>query len=358
MKPVKPNIYEMRAYSVPQQFDGIKLNQNESSIDVPMEIKEQILLRMKQAQWNRYPENFPRLLTQQIAAYTGFPVEGIMVGNSSNELIQTVIHGCCDSGDHILTVTPTFSVYHQVASVMNIVTHQVPLNTDFSFNLSAITEKLKKSNRVKAVILASPNNPTGTVMELEAIEAIAGKSTALVVIDEAYFEFCGGSAQSLPANYENVVVLRTFSKAFSAAGIRLGYLMAQPRLIKEFNKVKLPFSVGLFQQIAGKVLLENREWLEKHVRTVIHEREHVFTHMEKIPGIEPIPSQANFILFRSTGKPANELYENLYNKGVLVRAFSSLGLKDMLRVSIGTSLENSLFLEKLREILREKEKQP
>jgi histidinol-phosphate aminotransferase len=241
---------------------------------------------------------------------------------------------------------------------MNIVTLQVPLNKDFSFNVTAITGMLKEPNRVKAVILASPNNPTGTVLELEEIETIVGNTTAVVVLDEAYFEFYGGSAQSLLAKYENIVIFRTFSKAFSAAGIRLGYLMAQPQVVKEFNKVKLPFSVGLFQQIAGGVLLENRDWLGKHIRTVIYEREHVFTHMQKIPGIEPIPSQANFILFRSAGQPAGELYRRLYNKGVLVRVFSSPLLKDMLRVSIGTSRENSLFLEKLKEILKEKEKQP
>jgi histidinol-phosphate aminotransferase len=114
----------------------------------------------------------------------------------------------------------------------------------------------------------------------------------------------------------------------------------------------------LFQQIAGQLLLEDRKWLEKHIRSVIQERERMFTSMQEIPGIEPIPSQANFILFQSTRQPANELYRSLYNKGVLVRAFSSPGLRDMLRVSIGTSTENSLFLEKLKESLEEKEKQP
>ena len=351
MSLVKSNILSMPLYSVPQQFAGIKLNQNESPLDLPLELKEQILQRLVEAQWNRYPENSPAAMIPPLSAYTGSPAEGIMIGSSSNELIQTVIYGCCDSKDRVLTVSPTFSVYRQIASVMNIDVLQVPLEKDFSFNTAAIIKNLKETRGIKAVILASPNNPTGTVLGLEDIEAIARQTPALVVMDEAYFEFSGSSAQSLVKKYENIIIIRTFSKALRAAGLRLGYLLGQPQVVNEFKKVKLPFSVGVFQQIAGTLLLENREWLKNHIETIIYQRERVWAQLQTFPGLEPIPSKANFILFRSTRKPARQLYEQLYHQGVLVRVFNSPDLDNLLRVSIGTETENDLFLEKLKKIL-------
>lgn len=350
--PIKANIRKMAAYSVPQEFHGVKLNQNESASDIPLAIKEEIFRRMKKMQWNRYPRDFPGRLTKNIAAYTNFPAEGIMVGNGSNELIQTLVYSCCDSGDRILTVTPTFSVYHRVAAVMNISPVTVPLKKDFSFDVPAV---IKKSHGVKAVILASPNNPTGTSLGMQDIQQIAENIGSLLVMDEAYFEFHGQSAQRFIEIHPNVVVLRTFSKALASAGIRLGYLLGQPRVVDELKKVKLPFSVGLFQQVAGEVIMENSEFLEKTIKSVIRERERVFSALQAMPGIEPVPSRANFILFQSGKWPADEMYCLLGQAGVLVRAYDSPELSSMLRVAIGAPEENTLFLEKIKEIFNFKE---
>lgn len=345
---IKENIRVMKAYSVPQVFDGVKLNQNESPLDIPKELKGKIFRRLEETQWNRYPKDFPGPLIQRIAAYTNFPVKGIMAANSSNELIQTVIYACCDTGDQILTVTPTFSVYAAAASVMNIETLTVPLNADFSFDVPALIKKIEESKKLKAVILASPNNPTGTVLDIEEIEAIAKKTTALLVIDEAYFEFYGESALSLIETYGNIVVLRTFSKALRSAGIRLGYLMAREELVTELKKAKLPFSVGIFQQVAGEVFLENRRLLLENIATTLREREQLFNRMQTIPFIRPVPSKANFILFRSLSIPADKLYRGLRQLGILVRAYDGPGLENMLRVTIGTPAENAMFLGALR----------
>jgi len=212
MSEVKQRIRAMSSYSVFQEIEGVKLNQNELPSDIPEKIKEEIFIRLKLTPWNRYPPNQPEILTTAIAMYTQFHNEGIMLGNSSNELIQTVIYSLCDSGDKILTVTPGFSIYHRVSSVMNIETIAVPLNTDFSFDVSAI---LRQSKKVKLIIIASPNNPTGTVIGLNDIQRLAEESGSLVVIDEAYYEFYGNSALQLLNQYKNLVVLRTFSKALS-----------------------------------------------------------------------------------------------------------------------------------------------
>jgi histidinol-phosphate aminotransferase len=348
---IKPNVRAMTAYSVPRDFTGAKLNQNESPLDVPLEIKEKIFERLKSAEWNRYPQARPERLIGKIAAYANFPENGTLVGSSSNELIQTIILACCDSGDRLVTVNPTFSVYRRAAEVMNIETIEVPLNSDFSFDVPALIKTIQETPGVKVIFLASPNNPTGTVMDMQDIAKTAASTSSLLVMDEAYFEFYGKSAMRLVEEYGNIVVLRTFSKALQAAGIRLGYLLGRPETVKHLEKVKLPFSVGVFQQAAGEVILENVQFLDNNIKTIILERERVFTSLLSVPFIEPIRSEANFILFRSNKCPADQLYASLANRGVLVRAYAGGRLKDMLRVSIGTSSENTLFLDTLREVV-------
>jgi len=227
--PVKPAVRESEPYLVPQEFDGIKLNQNEAPWDVDPDLKEEILKRMMAMPWNRYPLDPPLALVEKIARYTRFPSDCIMAGNSSNELIQVLISAMCNTGDRILTVSPTFSIYSRAASVMNIDTVAVPLREDFSFDVPALLDQI---NTVNAVILASPNNPTGTMLEMEEIESILQNTKAAVIMDEAYFEFCGQSAQALIPKYPHLAVLRTFSKALRSAGLRLGYLLAQPDLVR------------------------------------------------------------------------------------------------------------------------------
>lgn len=345
---IKDNIRRMNAYSVPRVFDGAKLNQNESPVDIPREIKEAVFKQLEKTRWNRYPDDPPETLIRKIAAYTDFPEEGIMAGNSSNELIRTIIHACCNSGDRLLTVTPTFSVYRRVASVMNIDAVTVPLDAGFSFDVPAIIEKLGNSKRIKAIFLASPNNPTGTTLELDDIERIAAKTPALLVMDEAYFEFHGVSAQSLVEKYENVVILRTFSKALRSAGVRLGYLLGREPVVSELKKATLPFSVGFFQRIAGEAVLDNRDLLLENINSIRCEREQMFNRMQTIPSIRPVPSKANFILFRSEVIPADVLFRSLGQLGVWVRAYNDPELTGMLRVSIGTPAENAMFIGALR----------
>ena len=344
---IKENVRGMVTYSVPIEFDGIKLNQNESSTDLPITLKEEILDRLIKTGWNRYPGLSADRLIKRISDYTGFPVEGIMADSGSNELIRTLIYGCCDSGGKLLTVNPTFSVYERVAEIMNIETWKIPLRPDFSFDVPAL---IAASGQVDIVILGNPNNPTGTMLENEDIMNIAGNTNALVVMDEAYFEFSRRSSQELIEGCPNIVVLRTFSKALRASGLRIGYLMADPGVVRELEKIRLPFSLATFQQLAGEVILEQRDWLSKSIETTLSERNRVFKELLDIPGIEPVQSQANFILFKPGRFEAAELFDRLRLQGVLVRLFTGIGSNGMLRVSIGTVEENNRFLDTIRVI--------
>ena len=334
----------LEPYTVPQDFSKVKLNQNESPADIPADIKEEIFARLRQVSWNRYPwEEAPRLI-EGISRYTDFPSSGIMAGNGSNELIQTLMYAVCDSGDRIVTVRPGFSVYKRVATVMNIRVTEVPLKENFSFDVEAMVEKARRAN---LVIFASPNNPTGTVLPVEEIERIARHTNGFVAVDEAYYEFHQKTAQRLINESENIVVLRTFSKALGLAGIRLGYLLGRKDLVKEIRKAKLPFSIGQFQQIAGEVILEKKKFIEENTERIIREKERLWTGMKKAQGICPVFSCANFILFRSESRSSKELYARLHKSGVIVRRFEDPSLKNMLRVTVGTQEENRFFLEKL-----------
>ncbi len=321
---IKEKVRRLSAYSVPQVFEGIKLNQNESPYDVPLEVKKKIWNGLRTKQWNRYPQSDSEGLVDALSRYTGFPVGGILVGNSSNELIQTVIGACCCAGDAIITVSPTFSVYKRVADTLEAETAEVELNEDFTFNVEALLEMARKKKRAKIMLLASPNNPTGTVMSLADVEKLAQKLTFLLVLDEAYLEFHGQSAQGLISKYPNIIVLRTFSKALQGAGIRLGYLLAEEQMVAELEKAKLPFSVGIFQQAAGEVFLENLDWLEENTGKIISERERLFEFLVSLRGVEPVRSRANFILFGSCGVEASALFQRLRERGVLVRFFGDV----------------------------------
>ncbi|OGC92945.1 MAG: histidinol-phosphate transaminase [candidate division Zixibacteria bacterium RBG_16_53_22] len=341
---------ELHEYAVPQDPRRVKLNQNESPFDIPAALKEEVFARLRQVGWNRYPSGQAHALAERIAGYTGFPVAGVLAGNGSNEMIQTLIYSTCDSGDRILVVEPGFSVYRRVASVMNIDVVTVPLKEDFGFDTDAIIDQGKGA---KLIILATPNNPTGTVLRVDDIADIANQINGLVAIDEAYYEFCRETAQGFIERFENLIVIRTFSKSLRLAGIRLGYVLGREDVVRELAKARLPFSLSIFQQTAGEVLLENPEFLEAGVREILRERDRVFEGLAKIRDISPVPSLANFLLFQCRCITGRDLYQKLYQAGVVLRRFDHPRLESSLRVTIGTAQENDIFLEKLREAMEE-----
>jgi histidinol-phosphate aminotransferase len=224
----------------------------------------------------------------------------------------------------------------------------VPLRENFRFDIPRLAESVRKA---RLVFLASPNNPTGTVLERADIEILARNCRGLLVIDEAYFEFHKQGVMDMRDRYDNLIVLRTFSKAFSLAGVRIGYLAASEKLALAFNKTKLPFSLSAFQQVAGTVLLKNIGRVEPFLQRIIEERKRVFAALRRIPAVHAVPSAANFFMFKAGGRPAAEVYEALRQRGVLVRCFGTSDTAEWLRVSIGLPEENDAFLANLRAIV-------
>ncbi|MEO0094358.1 MAG: histidinol-phosphate transaminase [candidate division WOR-3 bacterium] len=345
---IKDSIIKLPAYEVPQKA-RIKLNQNESPYDIPSEDKKEILRRLKKTNWNRYPQSEPKKLKSALADYTGHPPNGILVGNGSNELILAIMLATCDKGDEITLITPGFAIYPYIGKILNLKINEIPLKDDFSFDVERL---VRSSNKSKLIMFASPNNPTGTAIEIADIEKIVRQNDCFVVVDEAYYEFHNRTCLKLLNKFKNLLILRTFSKAFGLAGIRLGYLLGNYKIVKEISKAKLPFSVGISQQIIAEYLLGKKEFVMDTVRKIIYERENMFKALNKIPGISSVPSCANFILFGFKEHSANMVFEEFYKKGILVRKFNHQKLKNMLRVTIGTPEENRTFLENLIQVIR------
>jgi len=347
MSLIRKTIGEMGDYFVLQD-SPVKLNQNESPYDIPLELKEKITEKLHKTRWNRYPPANASRLKEKLADYSGHPPEGIVTANGSNEIIQAILLAACDPGDRVMVVSPGFSIYTRLAGILGLKVLDIPLLEDFTFDVPSMMER---SLLAKVIMFASPNNPTGTVLDVQEIERIAASFQGLLVVDEAYFEFHEQNTQKLIEKYHNIIVIRTFSKAFGMAGLRLGYLLASPEIAGEVEKTKLPFSVGIFQQAGAEVVLEQGDIIQEVVDRIKNERDLVFAELEDISSIEPVPSSANFILFRINGRPAVDVFEQLKAKGVLVRFFGIPRLENMLRVTIGTSEENRAFVKNLIKVM-------
>ena len=343
---IKKSVLKLPTYEVPQKA-RIKLNQNESPYDIPAEYKKEILNRLKKSSWNRYPSGNTEELKIALSDYTDYPSQGIIIGNGSNEMILATFLAICDKGDSITLISPGFAIYPYCAKILNLDITEIPLQNDFSFNTKALC---KQAHKTKVMLFASPNNPTGTAIGISAIEEIIKINHCLVVVDEAYFEFYGLTAQKLLDKYRNLLILRTFSKAFGLAGVRLGYLIGNKEVVSQIEKAKLPFSVGIFQQVAAEFLLGHKRFVQSVVNKITEEREKIFKELNNMTGVKPTPSRANFILFGLKNHCALEVFQALYKKGILVRRFNHPDLNNMLRVTIGKPVENEVFLEVLRQI--------
>lgn len=348
MKYIRKSIQELKEYTVPQDKYEVKLNQNESPYDVPKSLKEEIIKRIMNMDWNRYPSKTAIPLVEAISGYTNFPKEGIVAANASNEILQGVFQTICNTGDKLVAISPGFAIYPYLSKIMDLNLIEVPLLEDFSFDVPTI---IKEGRDAKMVVLALPNNPTGTTISIKEIEEIAQNTNGIFVVDEAYYEFSKKTAISLLDKYDNIIIIRTLSKAFGLAGLRLGYLLTNAEIASAVQKAKLPFSVGIFGQIAGKVLLQKNEYIKDVVKKILDEKEKVFSKLEQIATIEPVPSYTNFILFRTQKIPGKELFDEMYRRGVLLRFFDTPRLKNTLRITIGKPDQNELFIKTLKEVL-------
>jgi histidinol-phosphate aminotransferase len=353
LRHVKPAVRSLGAYSLAARHAPVKINQNENPYDLPESVKRRVVERALARPWSRYPEFDPKELVEKLAAFAGWRPDGILAGNGSNELIEALLLVTVGPGTRVVIPEPTFTLYALVTRILGGEAIRVGLGPELEYDATEIG-RIRRELAASVTIVCSPNNPTGGVLSLEEVERLCGESDGLVVVDEAYHEFSGQTAVPLLARHANLVVLRTFSKAMSLAGARVGYLLASPELVREVNKARLPYNLNFFSQMAATAAIEEWESLRKIVGGLVEAREDLLYRLYRMPGVKPYPSRANFILFELLEADPKAVFESVYKRGVLIRDVTSYPrLSRCLRVSVGSPSENEAFLEALRHALEE-----
>lgn len=343
--PPRAGLEQLDVYDPGRYRVAVNLSANENPYDLPAEIKSQVVALSKRLSFNRYPDPLALELREAIAGANGVKVGNVAVGNGADELILGLLLAYGGPRRRAVTFEPSFAMYSILAELTN--TACVRLNRDRFFSLPAAAARLAGEAEANVIFVCCPNNPTGNLVEEQQIGDLAAGGKALLVVDEAYHEFSDFSALHMLGCYPNLVILRTFSKAFSLAGLRVGYMLAGEDIIRNLQKVKLPYNVNAFSQAVATLLLEKRRHFEGTISKIVAERDRVYGELKGSGTVHPFPSAANFLLVR-TGRSASKVWRALLEKGILVRDLGAVpALKNCLRVTIGTPQQNSLLLSVL-----------
>lgn len=323
-----------------------RMQWNENPFDFPADLKEEVLHRYAALAWSRYPTGLrPYELIERIAQHSGVTPDMVTAGPGSSSIIKAIIDALIAPGDRVVMPTPTFLLYRRFAALAGADIHPVPTSPDDDFALPVGDLIVcARTNEAKLVALCAPNNPTGTVYSPDDIARIADESGALVIVDEAYQEFSGQEMRPLLDRFDNVVLLRTFSKAYAMAGMRVGYALAAPTLAQEIDKTNLPFPIAVFSQIAAMVALENADRFRAMTGRIVAERERLTAALNALEGVRVFPSGANFLLVQ-LDRPTDELVRYLREEhSLLVNNMAAYPeLVDCLRITVGTPEENDLL---------------
>jgi histidinol-phosphate aminotransferase len=348
---IKPAVRALRAYTLAPVPVPVKIDQNENPFELPDALKRKIVDRALSRPWARYPEFDPRELLEALARHSGWRADGILAGNGSNEMIEALLMVTVSPGTRVVIPQPTFTLYALLTRVLGGEPIAAPLGPDLEYDLDAL-RSARRSARAPLLILCTPNNPTGSWIAPDRIAELCAEEDGLVIVDEAYHEFSGASAVPLLFHYPNLVVLRTFSKAMAMAGLRLGYLLASPDLVREVNKARLPYNINFFTQTAAIAALAEPESLAEGVRRLVALRESLCAALGALPGLRVYPSRANFLLLELVEKDPKIVFDFLARRGVLVRDVTSYPrLSRCLRASVGSASENETLVATLREML-------
>ena len=298
--------------------------------------------------FNIYPDNGQAMLREWLAGYTGVDAKQIVAGSGADQLIDLVLRLFVEPGDEVINCIPSFEMYRFFTKVCGGTLVEVPRDENFAIKVKAVKAAINK--KTKIILLANPNNPTGTLTPQRDILEIADTGLP-VLVDEAYYEFSGETVAPLVSKHENLMVLRTFSKWAGLAGLRVGYGIFSPEIADYLLKIKPPYNVNVAALVAVQESLKDIDYLMASVKAIIAERERLFQELKKIKWLKPLPSQANFIFCSVLGE-ARELQHKLQNRGILVRYFDRPLLRDGIRISVGKPEHTDALIKALREIER------
>ena len=334
---IRKNILTLKPYSCARdEFKGeasVYLDANESPYNAP---------------YNRYPDPLQLKLKEAISQQKHIAVENIFLGNGSDEAIDLIYRAFCEPRiDNVVAIEPTYGMYQVCAAINDVEYRKVPLNDHFQFEANKLLATTDKQTKV--IWICSPNNPTGNLMHSGEIIVLLELFHGIVVLDEAYIDFAGQESFALHlANYPNLIILQTFSKAWGSAAIRLGMAFASREIISVFNKIKYPYNINLLTQNNALEMLKNEQQVNNWVKNTLAERRKLIENLQKLKMVQHIyPTDANFVLVKVDD--ANKTYHSLVEKGIIVRNRNTVSLcMGCLRITVGTQAENEILLRELK----------
>jgi histidinol-phosphate aminotransferase len=341
----RPGLRSVEPYAAPQLDVKARLNTNECPFPLPEGFRADLAATVSNLDLHRYPEREAEALRTRLADLHGHTPEGTWCANGSNEVLLHLLQAYGGPSRRAVTFEPTYALHSRIAWVTN--TEVVRRDLTEPWTLRPFDLEDPSAAGADIVFVCSPNNPTGNAQPVDVVRELAERSHALVIVDEAYGEFGGASAIGLLERCPNVVVVRTFSKAFALAGARLGYCLAAPEVVEDLRRVRLPYHLSALTQAAGLVALDHRQDALAILDAVREQRDRILAALPGL-GAEVFPSEANFVLFRPS-RPSDVVWQGLLDRGVLVRDFSRL-VPQALRVTAGTPEEVDLFLSALEEV--------
>lgn len=347
---LKRGVLNNKSYTLNPIECKLKLNQNESPFDLPEALKSEIIERVFSSKWNVYPDFTPSSIYRKAADYLGVSEKAVLLGNGSNEMIFTILAATIEEGKKVVLIEPVFTVYKLISSNLNADIKTLLANSDdMSINIDEVCREAAALGSV--TILCSPNNPTGALLTREQIEQVVKSSGGIVVVDEAYIQFGGETVIDLTEKYENLLVLRTFSKAFGLAGMRIGMMAGNEVLIEQMSKVKLPYNLDLFTLTVLDVVLSNLELYEKRVEIMLEDRDSLKEELKAFSRLKLYETAANFFLVKVEGS-SKGLFDELVKESILIRDVSKYPLlENHLRISVGSREENAELIRALKKIL-------
>jgi histidinol-phosphate aminotransferase len=344
----RPNINAMSGYvpgeQPPPGTKVIKLNTNENPYPPSPEALK-VLRELDGELLRRYPDPMAGAFRDAASQVLGVPADWILVGNGSDDLLTMIIRACSEPGRGVVYPMPTYVLYRTLAQIQGADYVEVPYHEDYTLPVEQLIEA-----GGAVTFVASPNSPSGTVAPMEQLEKLAAQLSGVLVIDEAYVDFAESNALELVKTYDNVIVLRTLSKGYSLAGLRLGFGVANPSLLEGLIKVKDSYNVDAVACAIGAAAIADRNHTTANAQKIKASRSQMADALQQL-GFNVLPSQANFLLAQFPSGNAESLYKSLKERGILVRYFNQPRLTDKLRITVGTPEQNEALIKALGEIL-------
>lgn len=340
----------LAGYHSPQAEVPVRLNTNESAVPPPTAWRDAFAAEVSRVEWNRYPDRTAAGLRAAIGGLHGVGPEQVFAANGSNEVLQTLLLAYAGPGRAVLTFEPTYQLHAHIARVTGATVVSGERRPDFSLDVGGAIDAIRRY-APSVTFLCSPNNPTGLAEPAGAATALLGAGPGLLVVDEAYGQFAGHSTVDLVDDETPLAVVRTFSKTWSMAAARLGYLVGPTWLVDVLQSIVLPYHLDAAKQAAGRLAVRFVDEMEERVALVVSERGRLAEALESL-GVGVVPSEANFLLVRLGERDAHAVWQGLLAQGVLVRDCSGWPrLAGCLRVTVGTPAENDAFLRAMAGVL-------